>query len=371
MPNNEQTQNLLIPNSTQIPDVLLDHWMAELSGAEFKVLMYIARRTYGFKKQSDTISISQLLGGITKANGEVLDRGTGLSRSTLVSAINSLLAKNLLAKERRSSVEKGDEATCYSLRLDATPVRKSNTGGEFENRTRGVRKSNSQHPVRQHSERTLSSIRKPLPKNEETNAEGKGKHPPLPTSLTESANEPPRLPQHRKPRKETREGELSPSGAKPKLSSQVSSPGLTRQYLEQARAQRIRQSNPKGLVSWAPVLPITPIPNRQGRQERPKPPVRQRTYSEERQVLVDVIADLAREFRDEATLTESVSRAYNLMTKAQITDIGVFTSKIYEARAITKERYGAIKRGRMPYFFSVLADVCGQRPKPEIRPGAP
>ena len=154
MPNNEQTQNLLIPNSTQIPDVLLDHWMAELSGAEFKVLMYIARRTYGFKKQSDTISISQLLGGITKANGEVLDRGTGLSRSTLVSAINSLLAKNLLAKERRSSVEKGDEATCYSLRLDATPVRKSNTGGEFENRTRGVRKSNSQHPVRQHSDIT-------------------------------------------------------------------------------------------------------------------------------------------------------------------------------------------------------------------------
>ena len=86
---------------------------------------------------------------------------------------------------------------------------------------------------------------------------------------------------------------------------------------------------------------------------------------------MDVIADLAREFRDEATLTESVSRAYNLMGKAGVTDIGAFTAKIYEARAITKERYGAIKRGRMPYFFSVLADVCGQRPKPEIRPGAP
>jgi hypothetical protein len=64
-----------------------------------------------------------------------------------------------------------------------------------------------------------------------------------------------------------------------------------------------------------------------------------------------VIADLAREFRDEATLTESVSRAYNLMVKAGIKDIGVFTAKIYEARAITKERYGSIKRGRMPYFF--------------------
>ena len=86
--------------------------------------------------------------------------------------------------------------------------------------------------------------------------------------------------------------------------------------------------------------------------------------------MVDVIADLAREFRDEATLTESVSRAYNLMRKAGITDIGVFTAKIYEARAITKERYGSIKRGRMPYFFSVLQDVCGLRAKPEARADA-
>jgi hypothetical protein len=85
---------------------------------------------------------------------------------------------------------------------------------------------------------------------------------------------------------------------------------------------------------------------------------------------VDVIADLAREFRDEATLTESVSRAYNLMGKAGITDIGVFTAKIYEARAITKERYGSIKWGRMPYFFSVLEDVCGQRRKPAFKPDA-
>ena len=86
--------------------------------------------------------------------------------------------------------------------------------------------------------------------------------------------------------------------------------------------------------------------------------------------MVDVIADLAREFRDEATLTESVSRAYNLMGKARITDIGVFTAKIYEARSITKERYGSIKRGRMPYFFSVLEDVCGQRRKPAFKPDA-
>ena len=37
--------------------MILDSWMAELSGAEFKVLLYIARRTYGFGKESDSISL--------------------------------------------------------------------------------------------------------------------------------------------------------------------------------------------------------------------------------------------------------------------------------------------------------------------------
>jgi hypothetical protein len=127
----------------------------------------------------------------------------------------------------------------------------------------------------------------------------------------------------------------------------VSPPRLNRSYLNKALAKDQPQTH--GLASIASILP-----------QPPQPP--KRTYTEERQVLVDVIADLAREFRDEAKLTESVSRAYNLMQQAKISDIGVFVGKIYEARSITKERYGTIER-RMPYFFSVLADVCGLRKK--------
>jgi len=73
----------LVPNSTQIPDVILDRWMAVLSGAEFKVLLYIARRTYGFGKDSDDISLNQLARGIRRRDGTSLDGGTGLSRSGL------------------------------------------------------------------------------------------------------------------------------------------------------------------------------------------------------------------------------------------------------------------------------------------------
>jgi hypothetical protein len=129
--------------------------------------------------------------------------------------------------------------------------------------------------------------------------------------------------------------------------SVVPPPRLNRSYLNAALAKNQPQTH--GLASIASILP-----------QPPQPP--KRTYTEERQVLVDVIADLAREFGDEAKLTESVSRAYNLMQQAKIADISVFVSLMYEARSITKERYGTITR-RMPYFFSVLADVCGLKKK--------
>ncbi len=37
------------------------------------------RRTFGFKKDSDHIALSQLLNGIATRDGRILDRGVGLS----------------------------------------------------------------------------------------------------------------------------------------------------------------------------------------------------------------------------------------------------------------------------------------------------
>jgi phage replication O-like protein O len=105
------------PNYTQVPDELFDELLAELSGAELKVLLYVMRRTFGFKKGSDRISKSQLENGITRANGDTLDRGTGLSRRAIRLAIQSLVAKNILLKRSRSSARHGDEATEYGLNV--------------------------------------------------------------------------------------------------------------------------------------------------------------------------------------------------------------------------------------------------------------
>lgn len=71
------------PQFTQLPNAVTDILMPELSEAELKVLLYIIRRTFGFGKNADAISLNQMIDGITTRDGRVLDRGTGLSRSSV------------------------------------------------------------------------------------------------------------------------------------------------------------------------------------------------------------------------------------------------------------------------------------------------
>jgi hypothetical protein len=111
----------LIPNSTPVPDVILDFWLALLTGAEVKVVLYVARRTYGFGKASDRISLSQLAGGIRRRDGTVLDTGTGLSRSTVKAACSSLVKRGMLLKESNTNEFTREYAeSTYRLNLEWT-----------------------------------------------------------------------------------------------------------------------------------------------------------------------------------------------------------------------------------------------------------
>jgi hypothetical protein len=92
----------------------------------------------------------------------------------------------------------------------------------------------------------------------------------------------------------------------------------------------------------------------------------QKRSSEARQVNVDYITDFARELGDEAPLSSSVQRAYNLYQRSGLS-IGSFTRLLYEARSTTQEYSANIKKTRsgdsnpfgprkakMAYFFSIL-----------------
>ena len=110
---------MMYKRTTQIPNILLDHYLPHLSVAELKILLVIIRQTYGWidkrtgrRKTKDRISFGQF---ISK---------TGLSRRAVSYAIKSLSEKDLInischtgtavkcARERR-----GKPVLIYSVNL--------------------------------------------------------------------------------------------------------------------------------------------------------------------------------------------------------------------------------------------------------------
>jgi len=113
---------------TVFPDALLDQVMAHLTGAEFKVLAYIVRRTLGFKRDSDTISLEQICGGVTRHDAAPIDAGTGLSKKTAIAALKGLEDKGVIIA--RKSTGRDSLPTVLSLRHkgDAGPEPDRPTG---------------------------------------------------------------------------------------------------------------------------------------------------------------------------------------------------------------------------------------------------
>lgn len=304
------------PNYTQVPDALFDELLAYLSGAEIKVLMYIIRRTFGFKRDSDTISLSQMLTGITTRNGKVLDRGTGLSKPSLLRALRSLQERQIIFTERRRSIERGDEPTVYRLNVrDKTPgkkmslplVKKVVQGGGQEispgpwSKNVSTQETDLQETVEQETDYNISNIRKVQPGKA---ARAAGKTQPASSSLP--ADEPDTTPEA--------VGEV-----------------LERRFARTPRSQ-------------------------------PRP----EAGTEEYQRIQALIGDRAREFADSAPLKSSTTRAWNLFHRSGLS-ISTFESKIFQAKALTLEATARItnsstdpqhrgRKNKMAYFFATLED---------------
>jgi hypothetical protein len=116
-------------NTTPVPDVLFDELLSELSGTELKVLLYIMRRTAGFKKTTDAISLSQFQYGITTKDGRQLDKGCGVSdRKAIIKALKSLEEKKCITSEK-AKTDDGDYATTvYRIFFSPRVVANSHQG---------------------------------------------------------------------------------------------------------------------------------------------------------------------------------------------------------------------------------------------------
>lgn len=109
----------MMKNTTQVPNIIFDKYLAELSPSELKVILVIVRQTYGWidrknggRKSRDRISYSQFM------------RKTSLSRRVLSKTIKSLAEKRLINITCRNGniLEKpqerrGQVALYYSLNM--------------------------------------------------------------------------------------------------------------------------------------------------------------------------------------------------------------------------------------------------------------
>ena len=155
------------PNTTPVPDVVFDRFLAILKEAELKALLYIIRRTFGFKKDQDPISFNQFLRGITTHDGHVLDTGCGIKdRTTLSKALKSLEAMGIITSDKGVDAKGENTTTVYRLRF--TSKRVEGVVGNSYHPSRNsplpvVGNSYPQETVKQETvkdERDLSNIRK-------------------------------------------------------------------------------------------------------------------------------------------------------------------------------------------------------------------
>jgi hypothetical protein len=106
--------------------------LPNLTVSEIKVFLYIVRRTLGFKRREDTVSLGQICQGITTKDGRRLDRGTGLTRQGAQKAISGLIARSMIDRVLQTDPHNGSMPSLYRIRFseraDAPTATRSQPG---------------------------------------------------------------------------------------------------------------------------------------------------------------------------------------------------------------------------------------------------
>lgn len=304
------------PTTTPVPDVLFDRLLTCVSDAELRVLLYIVRRTFGFKKSADDISLKQMVEGIKKRDGEALDHGAGLSKAGATKGLKGLVEKGIIVSRHNSSPEKGNLPTTYALRFKGNSAPGTEEGAVSTEKTPLVHQEDKGLSTKEtslvHQEDTQQTVRQQTVRQQSTDRQ-------LDLSTDSS---------YRSGSEERSRVEEGPETTYGEFSS-----------LKSLLAKR-RRSAPSD--------------------------------EDVRLGLTRDIEDLARQFNDQAELSKSVSRAVNLYKRSG-RSVDAFIYEMRKAAGLTQEYSHSIKsmapddgksfrgpkKNRMAYFFSVLEDRLG------------
>jgi len=316
------------PNGTIVPDDVFDKLLPHLSDIELRVLLYLIRRTFGFKKESDDIILRQIVQGIQTRDGRVLDRGAGVSKPSAIKAARLLEQKGIIVKQSNRSREKGDEATTYGLRFTGDPVSTELTRGGKLGLLGGVNGVDPQQTVEQQTE---SSNDRSFNLRQRTALQFSKRK----VENLENVPDPDRT-------RTVRPGGtvgLQPIGA----------------LISHRRAQELAR------VGGDAATVETVSPTRSTTRGRPPTAT---PYIEQ------LLTEFSSELHDEEHTRQNIGQAARLR-KASGRSESDFCALLYEARSITKQytvkkraqgeagEYGL--RNKMPYFFKVLRDLLGMK----------
>ena len=145
-----------IVNSFQLPNSVVDELLSDLTGAELKCYLLVVRKTKGWNKEIDSISIGQFM--------EV----TGLSNRSVITACDSLVEKGLLVRsggerrlntysvrsfnisqtgEKSSSDKTGEKSSQTGEKSSSDLVKKVHTQNNNKNTIQNTNKKNTKKSV--------------------------------------------------------------------------------------------------------------------------------------------------------------------------------------------------------------------------------
>lgn len=133
-----------IPNSFQVPNAVVDELMAELSGAELKIYLFVLRKTKGWNKEADAISVSQFMEACNLSNRKVIDgcnrlvelgllaQGTG-SRGTKIFSVKNYTCEesSLVTSEVSSHTKYQVKNTTKNTNIKIDPDEHNSAFNEF------------------------------------------------------------------------------------------------------------------------------------------------------------------------------------------------------------------------------------------------
>ncbi len=307
------------PNTTPVPDVIFDQLLVWLGEAEIRALLYIVRRTFGFKKEHDAISFNQFLRGITTREGKVLDQGCGIrNRTNLSRALKGLETKGIVESDKGWDERGENQTTIYRLRFKSDAAEQGVVPEEYYPGTGKalpvVPREYPQQTVVQQTVLHINSGSNSRPSSYRT-SKGEG---------VQGGNQ---------------DGDVY---AQPERQP------------DRRPAERTPSTN--GLAPIGEILARRPSPTSRGRPPKPTPYITQ------------LMTDWSSELHDYEHLKSNITQAMRLYAASGL-DENAFVARLYEARSITKDRGNISKlatdvaplKNKMPYYFAVLRDLLGMK----------